>query len=73
MNLVLHTFPQRLFPDVLSAPSSQESSPKQYLQHEEASQLQSPVDFSNDKESSITNVAEAEAELEQQQLNSVKN
>ncbi|XP_050919119.1 uncharacterized protein LOC127136622 isoform X1 [Lathyrus oleraceus] len=72
MNLVLHAFPQRLFPDVLSAPSSQESSPKQYLQHEEASQLRSPVDFSNDRESSITNVAEAEAkaELEQKQLNS---
>ncbi|KAI5445855.1 hypothetical protein KIW84_013911 [Lathyrus oleraceus] len=49
-----------------------ESSPKQYLQHEEASQLRSPVDFSNDRESSITNVAEAEAkaELEQKQLNS---
>ncbi|XP_058758600.1 uncharacterized protein LOC131631843 isoform X2 [Vicia villosa] len=70
MNLVLHTFPQRLFPDVLSAPSSQESSPNQYLQHEKVSQLQSPVDFSNDKESSTTNVAEAEVELDQKQLNS---
>lgn len=72
MNLVLHTFPQWLFPDVLSAPSSQESSPKQYFQHDEVPRLQSPVDFSNDKERSTTNVAEAEAELEQKQLSSVK-
>ncbi|XP_058758602.1 uncharacterized protein LOC131631843 isoform X4 [Vicia villosa] len=47
-----------------------ESSPNQYLQHEKVSQLQSPVDFSNDKESSTTNVAEAEVELDQKQLNS---
>ncbi|CAI8589860.1 unnamed protein product [Vicia faba] len=47
-----------------------ESSPKQYLQQEEVPRLQSSVDFSNDKESSTTNVVEAEAELEQKQLNS---
>lgn len=68
MNLVPHTFPQRLSPDVLSAPSSQESSQKQHLQHEAVSQLQSPVGFSDDKESSTTNVVEAQ--LEQKQLNS---
>ncbi|CAK8531934.1 unnamed protein product [Lathyrus sativus] len=45
-----------------------ESSPKQYLQHEEVSQLRSPVHSSDDKESSTTNAAEAE--LEQKQLNS---
>ena len=70
MNLVPHTFPQRLSPDVLSAPSSQESSPKQHLQHEAVSQLQSPVGFSDNKESSTMNVVEAQ--LEQKQLNSVK-
>lgn len=69
MNLVPHTFPQRLSPDVLSAPSSQESSQKQHLQHEAVSQLQSPVGFSDDKESSTTNVVEAQ--LEQKQLNSI--
>ncbi|XP_058758601.1 uncharacterized protein LOC131631843 isoform X3 [Vicia villosa] len=68
--LPFRTSDERLFPDVLSAPSSQESSPNQYLQHEKVSQLQSPVDFSNDKESSTTNVAEAEVELDQKQLNS---
>jgi hypothetical protein len=56
----------------LSAPSSQESSPKQYLQREADSQIQSSVASSNDdKESSARNVVEAQLEP-QQQINSVK-
>ncbi|WJX28296.1 hypothetical protein P8452_17035 [Trifolium repens] len=47
-----------------------ESSPKQYLQREEDSQIQSPVASSNDdKESSSGNVVEAQPEP-QQQINS---
>jgi hypothetical protein len=56
----------------LSATSSQESSPKQYLQREADSQIQSSVASSNDdKESSSGNVVEAQPEP-QQQINSVK-
>jgi hypothetical protein len=56
----------------LSATSSQESSPKQYLQREADSQIQSSVASSNDdKESSARNVVEAQLEP-QQQINSVK-
>ncbi|XP_020224044.1 uncharacterized protein LOC109806098 isoform X2 [Cajanus cajan] len=50
------TFPQRLFPDVVSAPSSQES-PKRLLQHEAVSRMQGPASSSSDKESDPRNVA----------------
>ncbi|XP_045789926.1 nucleolar protein dao-5 isoform X2 [Trifolium pratense] len=44
-----------------------ESSPKQHLQHEAVSQIQSPVASSNDdKESSARNVVEAQPEQQQQ-------
>lgn len=59
------TFPQRLFPDVLSAPSSQES-PKKHLQQEAVSRSQDLAGSRDEKES------DARTQLDHKQLNPVK-